>query len=621
MQINILGPMQVSLGGDDVTPTAPKLRQLCALLGLQVNAPVSVDQIIEELWQDRPPNSAMTTLQTYIYQLRKLLVLSARPVRGAARPPRDGASAPVRASLRTHAGGYMLELDSGALDWFRFEQMVHRGQGQIAGGSVASGISSLRDGLMIWRGDALCDIAPGSVLRREIVRLDELRRSAMEKRIDAELRLGRHQDLVGELSVLVSRHPTHEGFAARLMTVLNRVGRRTDALGIYQQIRSTLAGELGLEPSDELKRIHHAVLNGDSCGIGSDQVESIGTTGSFDNDTNSDLPGLTGSTELGQEGELDALCTALVTPTRMGALVIGGPGSGKTTFALQAVERVHQRFPDGWFYLRMLDRNPASFQPSEVPLELLRVLGVPEHDLPAEAADRAQMFRRWATTHRALLVLDDVVQHDQVKAAMVPGSTCAVIVVSRRRIYHSALRCVVEMQPVRAESALRLLAGLIGEERIARDLPGARRLVALCQGSLLGLRAAAARLELRPHWTLSDLADRLGERPGGLDELHVDGLDIRNSVEASLTMLTERHRRDLGAIIAKGSPMFTVADVSTELKIDPQRADHFLETLVEAQLMETRPSVDRDLPVRAGVFGAFEYRCRSLVRQVIAESR
>ncbi|WP_084628594.1 AfsR/SARP family transcriptional regulator [Amycolatopsis nigrescens] len=614
MQINALGPFEIIRNNADVTPTAPKLRQVCALLALQVNSLVSADQIIEELWQDRPPNSAMTTLQTYVYQLRKLLALKARPSGRGSRIRRDTAAAQSEVTLRTHAGGYMLELDSNALDWYQFEQLVNRGYRQIAGGSISPGVSSLRDGLAIWRGNALSDIGPGSVLRREIVRLEELRKAALEQRIDAELRLGRHQELIGELSVLVAQQPTHEGFSAKLMMALNRTGRRTDALNVYQRARSVLARELGLEPSDELRNLHQTILAGGPGAAAPEPPGHFELSLSYENNAPSaDWLPATDAVEIGRQEELSTICAAL-TSHQPGALVMGGPGSGKTTFALRAAERVRDEFPDGVFYLRMLKRDLAPFQPSELPLELLRVVGVPSHELPAEPHERAGLFRRWVTQHKALLILDDVVLLDQVKAALPAGSTCAVLAVSRRRIYHPALRCTVEMRPVPPEYALRLLTELIGKDRVARDPDGARRLVALCHGSVLGLRAAAARLELRPHWTMSYLAERLGGRPRGLDELLVDGLDIRNSVEANLAMLSEDYRRDLGSMVSGGTAQFTAAGVSSELQMDPHRAEQFLEELVEFQLLETH------LPTELRAGRDFEYRCPALVRQVIAET-
>ena len=254
MQIRLLGPLSVTVDGEDMTPTAPKPRRVLALLATSANQVVRNEQLIEEVWEDRPPSSVTTTLQTYVYQLRKSLHL-------AANQGRTGRT--HGAALRTFVGGYMLTLDQDALDARVFEKLAQRGRAQLAAGEVEEAARTLREALQLWRGPAMVDINPGPVLLSEALRLEEIRKSVLDLRIEADLRLGRHHELLAELIKLVAAQPTHEGFQAKLMVALYRAGRRSEALQTYQQARQCLVNELGVDPSGTLQRLHQAILTGE----------------------------------------------------------------------------------------------------------------------------------------------------------------------------------------------------------------------------------------------------------------------------------------------------------------------------------------------------------------------
>ncbi|BCL16748.1 hypothetical protein GCM10017556_44870 [Micromonospora sagamiensis] len=258
MQINVLGPLSVHVGQMDMTPTAPKPRRVLALLAICANRVVRNEQIIEELWENSPPTSVTTTLQTYVYQLRKHLQRALTPQSGGTGP----GSAPT-SELRTFAGGYMLSLAPEALDSLRFEQLVAQGRAALESGRTEAAARILRDALALWRGPALVDVTPGPILQVEVLRLEEMSKSALELRIEADLLLGRHHELLSELVGLSARQPTHEGFQAKLMLALYRAGRRSEALGVYQGARKALVAELGVDPSGDLQRLHRAILEGD----------------------------------------------------------------------------------------------------------------------------------------------------------------------------------------------------------------------------------------------------------------------------------------------------------------------------------------------------------------------
>jgi DNA-binding SARP family transcriptional activator len=243
----ILGPMTIVSQDCDMAPIAPKLRQVLALLALNASQVVHIDLLIEELWGASPPRSAVTTAQTYIHQLRKIALLTRTDTPGSL--------------IVTKAPGYILRIDPKQVDMFVFQRRVWQARKSLDGGAVAEAAKLFRQALEMWRGPALADVTPGRILEAQIVTLEEQRLRALELRIQAELRLGLHRELIGELRALVTAHPLNEWFHGQLIAALSRAGRRNDALLAYQQLRTTLNGELGLEPSPELQRLQYEVLS------------------------------------------------------------------------------------------------------------------------------------------------------------------------------------------------------------------------------------------------------------------------------------------------------------------------------------------------------------------------
>jgi DNA-binding SARP family transcriptional activator len=246
MQFQILGPLEVRRQGSPVAVGAAKQRALLAILLVHANELVSSDRLIDELWP-QPPETAANTLQVYVGKLRKAL----EP--GRAR----GAPAEV---LITRAPGYMLRVEAGQLDAERFENLLADGSRAREAGESPTAAELLRDALALWRGDALADFIYEPFAQGEIARLEELRLSALEERIEADLGLGRHAALVGELEGLVREHPLRERLRAQLMLALYRAGRQADALEVYRDGRSWLAEELGIDPAPELQRLEGAIL-------------------------------------------------------------------------------------------------------------------------------------------------------------------------------------------------------------------------------------------------------------------------------------------------------------------------------------------------------------------------
>ncbi|NEB77927.1 AfsR/SARP family transcriptional regulator [Streptomyces sp. SID14478] len=254
MDIEVLGTLAVRENGVSVTPRAPKPRQVLALLALHADQVVPVASLIEELWGDCPPRSARTTLQTYVLQLREMIAtaLEKDPEGAAPRTPKD--------VLATAPGGYVLHTSGGSSDVREFDRLAGLGYRAMDGGDFPRAARELGDALALWTGSALADVQAGPQLEMQTRRLDETRLCALDQRIEADLRLGRHRELLGELTVLVSRYRTHENLHAQFMLALHRSGRRSEALDVYQRLRATLVRELGLEPSSGLRRLQRSIL-------------------------------------------------------------------------------------------------------------------------------------------------------------------------------------------------------------------------------------------------------------------------------------------------------------------------------------------------------------------------
>ncbi|MEU6556609.1 AfsR/SARP family transcriptional regulator [Streptomyces sp. NPDC046915] len=259
MDIDVLGALDVRENGVSIAPTAPKPRQVLALLALHADRVVPVASLIEELWSGRPPRSARTTLQTYVLQLRELI--AAALAHDAGREP--GAAPESRTAkdvLLTLPGGYLLSSGGGSSDVREFERLAGTGYRAMDAGDFAGASRTLRSALDLWSGSAFADVQTGPQLAMEAKRLDESRLCALDQRIEADLRLGRHREVLAELTVLTSRYRTHETLHAQFMLALHRSGRRGEALAVYQQLRTTLGRDLGLEPSPRLRRLQHSIL-------------------------------------------------------------------------------------------------------------------------------------------------------------------------------------------------------------------------------------------------------------------------------------------------------------------------------------------------------------------------
>lgn len=243
----ILGPLRVVRSGAALPLGGPRQRAVLALLLVELNRTVPTDRLIDEVWDGEPPDGAVTSVQTYVFHLRRAL----EPDRAR------GAPGEVIES-RNH--GYLLRAGPLATDAGRFEAGLREGREALDAGRYAEAGTTLRRALALWRGAVLEDLGDHGFVRREAARLEELRLSALEARIEADLALGRHTTVVGELEQLAAGHPLRERLSAQLMLALYRCGRQAEALTCYQRLRERLREELGLDPDESVRRVHRAIL-------------------------------------------------------------------------------------------------------------------------------------------------------------------------------------------------------------------------------------------------------------------------------------------------------------------------------------------------------------------------
>ena len=396
MEYRILGPLEVLEGGERVPLRRLKERLVLAVLLLHANEFVSRERLIDELWGESPPPTARKAVNVYVSQLRKALA-------------RNGHD-----PIATADGGYLIEVGADELDAAHLRQLLANARERAAAGELEAAAELLHEALALWRGPALAGLLLESHGRDQVAQLDELRLTALMDRIDSDLALGRHEDVLGELQLLVRAHPLRERLLAQQMLALYRADRQAEALDAYRQAREVLVGELGIEPSSALQRLQQGILrhdpaleaptgivvaNGDRRGAGLARTNLPAATTPF----------------IGRARELAEVLDLLGRDDIRLVTLTGTGGSGKTRLAIQAAGGLAANYRDGVWW---------------VPLAALR-----DPRLVLETAARVLGARDGLADHigdRSMLLLFDNFEH-VVEAAggladlltSCPGSSCS----------------------------------------------------------------------------------------------------------------------------------------------------------------------------------------------------
>ncbi|KAA2262579.1 AfsR/SARP family transcriptional regulator [Solihabitans fulvus] len=253
MDIRVLGPLRISCADMEVVPTARKPRQLLALLLLNYSRVVPMGMLIDELWDGHAPKTALAAVQTYVFHLRKKLA----EVTG------ESMDTVGNEILRTARNGYEVVAELGCFDLRVFHRLERAGMAVMAEGDLHTAAQNFREALSLWRGPALADVAAGPGIRAEVAGLEQSRATMLDHRIELELRLGLHREILSELAVLVSHDRFHEDRRAQFIIALYRSGYRVRALEAFHQLRKDMITEFGVEPSPKLHQYYQAVLTSD----------------------------------------------------------------------------------------------------------------------------------------------------------------------------------------------------------------------------------------------------------------------------------------------------------------------------------------------------------------------
>jgi DNA-binding SARP family transcriptional activator len=565
----MLGPLEVSDGGVRLTPSRLKERTLLALLLANAGRTVSTAEVNRALWGASPPPSARSNLYSYVAELRRTLNRSRAT---------DGER------LTRSPGGYLLRVEDGELDAKEFELLVRGARQALRDGRPDAAVQGFVEAQRLWRGSPLMDITSASdELRREAARLEELRLVVVEDLAEANMAVGNDEEVAATLPRLVEEHPLREKLWSLLMLAWYRTGRQGEALAAYHRVYRLLNDELGVEPGQKLKQVHQHILGA----VGGPDPRPAADA--FPPPTPRQLP-MDASAFVGRENELADLCRPGADRQADPAITVltGFAGVGKTALALRWARGLCRDFPDGQLYVDLgehAEDGPVSVV--EAQRRLLAPFGVPAAQVPSDPHSSAALYRSVLAGRRLLIVLDNAISIDQVRPLLPGTPSCTTIVTSRDAMTglvagEGARRMTVRPLPPR--TAVDVLGGIIGAERVILEEAAATQLALLCGRVPLALRIAAAQLADDP---LRGIADYVAEllRVGVFDRLFVEGdrtLDMGTSIGRTYDRLSPRARL-VFHLLADTEPL-TVADVAHRLATPADATRSAMSELVAVHL-------------------------------------
>lgn len=549
---------------------APQQRAVLAVLLARAGHPVGLAELVDVLWGEDPPATAVNAVHRSVGLLRRAL------------EPTLASRGTGRWLVRA-GGGYRLAVDAGTVDLLRFRQLLTRARAEAS-------VRLFGQALDLWQGPAAGTVAAEIRGRPVFTALDRELESAAREGADAALAAGEPAVLLRAVELAADRAPLDESLQARLMLLLAGTGQQAAALHRYDAVRARLAGELGIDPGAELVAAWERVLRPAPRAVAPPPTSAAPAPAPR---RFAQLPG-DPSPFTGRRSEL-AAAAELLDGESPATVVIGGPaGIGKTTLAVHWAHRLAGRYPDGQLFLNLRGAGPAGqvMDPGEAVVRFLDALGVPPHRIPAGLDARAALFRSELAGRRMLVLLDDARDTAQVRP-LLPGAAaagCLVLVTSRDRLaglVASDGARPITLGPLSTGAARRLLTRRLGAARVAAEPAAVDELLGRCAGLPLALAILAARAATHPRPALRDLAADLREEHGRRDPLAVGAPDgaVRTVCAWSyhtLNAAAARLFRLLGLHPGADIPVLAAASLAG---VEEARARRLLAELVRAGLL------------------------------------
>ncbi|GAA4537698.1 AfsR/SARP family transcriptional regulator [Amycolatopsis samaneae] len=578
LRFSVLGPLRAWHGDQPLDLGPIRQQALLAALVLRPDMTVSRDELLDGVWGLEPPGTGAKVVPVYVHRLRRCL---------------QAAECAADELIGRSRGGYRFVSGDVWIDADRLEEVVAEAGAAERSGDLPTAVDRYSDALELFQGEPLAGL-PGPFAEGQRLRLAERRIVLLQEKVDRQLRLGRHADAVGELSALLPAYPHSEPLAALLMRALYACGRRADALAVYTQLRRRLIDDLGVEPGDELRRVHQDVLRGNDSGLGVGALPTpVTPVPAPPARVRDELPADVAEL-VGRAAEL-ALLTA---PADAGAPAVdavdGVPGSGKTALAVRVARLVRDRYPDGCLYVDLHGHTEGreALPPQRALRRLLRSVGVDVNNLTDDLDELAASWRAATASRRLLLVLDDVAGAEQVRPLLPAGTGSRVLTTSRRRLAGLDVGRRVSLGPLAPGEAETLLTRIVGQERAEQERDAVRELARLCGRLPLALRIAGARLQNRPMWTLDYLVTRLADGERRLGELTAEDRSVEGAFRLSYEQLPSPERRAFRALGLSPTPTLDGRTLAAMLGWTARDAELALERLVDTSLVQ-QPSAGR----------------------------
>lgn len=612
MEFNVLGPLEVRHAGRTVPTGTPKQQVVLALLAVNPGQAVSLSDLMEEIWGDHQPPSAVAKARGYAAALRRIF----------------SSLEPEMNRIVRAGSGYVLHAGEDEVDLTGFARDVRRGRRTFAAGDLPAARADLEQALARWRGSMIDGLPRGPLLESRITAVEQERLMAADLLAEIHLELGQWSSAYRLMRAQVRADPLRERSQALLMRARYHLDGVAGALEVYRIVCRTLAEQLGVEPSPELQWLHRAVLNRDPAlhavagplpvTVATSiprQYPSAGPASGGGSRPTGSTPGAppaaggsvavaagpavvptliadpappAGDEFTGRVREIKLLSDALRTRGGTGppvVVVTGPPGVGKTALCLQVAHQVRSDYPDGQVYANVRGHAGDGLVSADEALD--RLLGLLGTGAPARSFEqRRELFRHLVAGRRIVLVLDDAETYDQVRPLIPDGPGCGVLINSRNRLA-GPFRAAHQLSPLEITDAIDLLASISGPPHATAGPDEFVQLARQCGNTPLALRIAGAKLASKPHWRIERLVGLLRQehdRTAGHPTLVPR--PVRSCLALAYRGLPSDAQRLLDRIGDLDLAEITAPQSASLLDLPPGDAEEVLEHLSDARMID-----------------------------------